>query len=74
VKLLHHCAGRTESDRKPEERHLVGVFGSDKSVRDGLATEVDDLANNTAAYTATVLGQNYPLPGMPVLPVMSLEQ
>ena len=56
VKLLHHCAGRAEADRKSEERHPGGLLGSDKCIRDGLATEVEDLTKNTAAQTAAVLG------------------
>src|ERR1700754_654145 len=56
VKLLHHCAGRAEANRKSEERHPGGFLGSDKRIRDGLATEAEDLTKNTAAETAAVLG------------------
>jgi len=59
LELLHHCARRAKSHGKAKERYLVGLLGEDKSVRDWLATEVDDLTKNTAAQTATVLGQKF---------------
>jgi hypothetical protein len=44
VKLLHHRARVTESDRKAEERDFGRVLGSHEGIRDGLAAEIENLA------------------------------
>ncbi|MDT5152798.1 MAG: hypothetical protein QOI01_4531, partial [Mycobacterium sp.] len=64
VDLLHHGARPTESNGKPEERHQVALVQFDECVRHGLASEVENLANDTAANTASVVSQRSPLSRM----------
>src|SRR5690606_6735710 len=60
LQLLHHGARGAHPHREPEERNLVGVLRQCEGVRHGLATEVENLTQDTVADTASVVGHVAP--------------